>query len=174
MGFADHLAARMCLAIAIVCTAAGAQSPPPHANAGKVAYYCDRNGSIGWQVEPCGAGQRLLRTGRVRDNGTIEDDSPPAAIDVRPEAERAAPPAPAQAAPAQAAPAPAKPAQAAHSPQVESHRFGYIKHPWMWLLGFALVFGLAGKLLGRSFNRWAVVGGLTEFILVGLDLLPFK
>jgi len=168
MGFAVRSAARMCLAIAVVCTAAGAQQPS-HPHAGKPAYYCDRGGSIGWQIEPCGEGQKLLSTGRVRDNGTIEDDKPPAVPDLRSEAERAGP-----AEPAQAAPAKAVPAQAASSPPLQSHRFGYIKHPWAWLLGFALAFGLFAKLLGRSFNRWAVVGALTEFVLVGLDLMPVK
>lgn len=166
MGFTDRFVTRMGLAIAIVCTGAGAQQPSPNPHAGKTAYYCDRSGSIGWQVEPCGEGQQLLRTGRVRDDGTIEEDNPPAAIDVRPEAEPAAP--------AQAAPAEPVGAEAAPSSQTESHRFGYIKHPWAWLLGFALAFGLIAKMLGKSFIRWAIVGALTEFVLVGLDLLPFK
>jgi hypothetical protein len=169
VGLADRWAKRLCLAVAVVSPVAEAQQSPPHPHAGKTAYYCDRSGSIGWQVEPCGPGQQLLRTGRVRDNGTIEDNNPSPVIDVRPEAQRTPSAAPAQAAPAQ----PAR-AQAAPSTQVETHRFGYIKHPWAWLLGFALVFGLVGKMLGRSFNRWAIVGALTEFILVGLDLLPFK
>jgi hypothetical protein len=169
VALAGRLRKLLLLASVLGCTAVQAQQPPPHPHTGKTAYYCDRSGSIAWQVEPCGAGQQQLRTGRVRDNGTIEEDNPPPAIDVRPQAERAPAAAPVQAAPAQSARA-----QAAPSPKTETHRFGYIKHPWAWLLGFALVFGLAGKMLGRSFTRWAVVGALTEFILVGLDLMPLK
>lgn len=168
MGFADRLAARICLSITFVCTAAAAQQPPTHPNAGQMAYYCDRGGSIGWQLEACREGQQLLSTGRVRDNGTIEDDKPPAVIDLRTEAERAAPE------PIPAAAVQSAPAKVAPAPPVESHRFGYIKQPWLWLLGFALIFGMSGKLLGRSFSRWAIVGALTEFILVGLDRMPLK
>lgn len=169
MGLADRLAKGVCLVIAVVCTTAEAQQPPPHPDAGKTAYYCDRNGSMGWQVEPCSGNHRMLRTGRVRDNGTIQDDSPPPVIDLRPEAERNPSQAPVQATPSQ----PVR-SQAAPSPQAETHRFGYIKQPWAWLLGFALAFGLVGKMLGRSFTRWAIVGALTEFVLVGLDRMPLK
>lgn len=166
MGFADRWATCMCLAMAFVCTAAGAQQPPPHPDAGKTAYYCDRNGSIGWQAEPCREGHRQLNTGRVRDNGTIQEDNAPPPVDVRSDAQRTP----------QAEPAPVQTASArAASPSpVGSHRLGYIKNPWAWLLGFALAFGLVAKLLGRSFTRWAVLGALTEFILVGLDMMPVK
>ena len=171
MALANHLLGQLCLAAILACTTAQAQEPPPHPDAGKTAYLCDRVGSTSWQAEPCAPGHQQLETGRVRNDGTIERDNPLPVTGVRPPAEPAPAPAPT---PTQAAAAVADRAAGAAPPSAQPPSSGYIANPWSWLLGFALAFGVVGKLLGKSFFRSAVVGVLAQFILVGLDLMPFK
>ena len=171
MGRADHLSRLLGLAFILACAAAQAQEAPPHPDAGKTVYLCDRGSSSGWQLEPCASGQEQLDTGRVLNNGTIEWDNPLPPTGVRPPAEPSPAPAPT---PTEAAVAAADRATGATPPSAQTHPSGYIANPWTWLLGFALAFGMVGKLLGKSFFRSAVVGVLAQFILVGLDLMPFK
>jgi hypothetical protein len=44
-------------------------------------------------------------------------------------------------------------------------------HDCVTLLWFGAMFGLAAKLLGRSFWRWFLLGALARILLVSLDLM---
>ena len=44
---------------------------------------------------------------------------------------------------------------------------------WLKLLGFAFIFGIVAKLIGRSFWRWFFVGIVLHIILVSLNILSF-
>lgn len=164
--------ARACLlAMAVACGTAGAQQvqpPQPHPNAGAMVYYCKKDGLVTSSLQFCEPSAELVTTGRVEANGTITRDGPLPTPDLRPAAEREQ-----QAAPAPAPP-PAPPAKPAPEATPEPHKWGYINKPWLWIVGFGLVFGLAGRIMGRSFGRWGAVGVLVQFVLVGLDKMPLK
>lgn len=113
------------------------------------------DGTFAMQTDPCGAGtteyssimqRNADGTGTYLPLGATMNDTP----------NTASTPAPA-----------AKPAVS------EKEIMEKGRKSWLKLLGFAFIFGIVAKLIGRSFWRWFFVGIVLHIILVALNLLSF-
>ncbi len=168
-------------ALALIPFAVAHAQAKPGAGAGaggQRAYWCkSSNGAPAMQLESCAPGTEL-RSEPLGPHGMV-GVKPPVEPAVAPTAagptERSAPAPAARSAPAAAGPS---------APAVENTVTAPGKQPggsvvktgllWVFiLLGLGLALGLIGRQLGRSFWRWAGVGGLLWIALVALKLMKF-
>lgn len=150
-----------CLASQAVPTLELKETPPL-----KPLHYCkDSDGRVRDQIDDCGPGTTEVSSvftpgangkPEFQKLGTTLESAPAAA---------AAPATPSARETASAIPASAN-AQAGADDVMRQGRKSLFK-----FLAFVLVFGIAAKLTGRSFLRWAIVGAVVNFVLVGANLI---